>query len=214
MAEETESLTENTVPEIIVAPHERRSMGMMALSIIMGVLIADQMLKYWVKTNMFLGEEIFIVGKYFRFHFLENNGIAFGLQLGGMWGKIVLTLFRLALAGFILYLLNSFIKKGAKRGFIGAMALIFAGACGNIIDSVFYGVAFENINAYQGSWFQGRVVDMLYFPLVQTTFPTWMPNVGGQPFEFFAPVFNLADSAISTGVMIIAFFHRKGLQTS
>ncbi len=171
------------------------------------VLIADQSLKYWIKTNFVLGGEKHIAS-WFILHFTENNGMAFGIEFAGIYGKLILTLFRiLAVGGIIYYIVNQY-KSGAHKGFLICLSLILAGALGNIIDSVFYGVLFEN-NQYDGGWFHGRVVDMLYFPIVETHYPDWSPIYAGQEFIFFRPVFNLADAAISAGVIAIFIFQGK-----
>ncbi len=173
------------------------------LLLIFLVLLADQVSKTWIKTNMYLGQEYKILGDWFIIHFTENNGMAFGLEFGGEFGKLALSLFRILAVGGIGYGLHYMIKHKYHRGFILNVALIFAGALGNIIDSVFYGVIYK----YE-TLFHGRVVDMLYFPIIQGTFPTWFPVWGGEPFEFFRPVFNLADAAISVGVITILIFQK------
>ena len=173
------------------------------LLLIFLVLLADQVSKTWIKTNMYLGQEYKILGDWFIIHFTENNGMAFGLEFGGEFGKLALSLFRILAVGGIGYGLHYMIKHKYHRGFILNVALIFAGALGNIIDSVFYGVIYK----YE-TLFHGRVVDMLYFPIIQGTFPTWLPIWGGEPFEFFRPVFNLADAAISVGVITILIFQK------
>jgi len=173
------------------------------LLLIFLVLLADQASKTWIKTNMYLGQEFKILGDWFIIHFTENNGMAFGLEFGGEFGKLALSLFRIIAVGGIGYGLFYMIKRHYHRGLILNVALIFAGALGNIIDSVFYGVIYK----YE-SLFHGRVVDMLYFPIVKGTFPTWFPVWGGEAFEFFRPVFNLADAAISVGVITILIFQK------
>jgi signal peptidase II len=167
------------------------------------VLIADQLSKTWIKTNMYLGQEYKILGDWFIIHFTENNGMAFGLEFGGEFGKLALSLFRVFAVAGIGYSLHYLIKNKYHRGLILNVALIFAGAMGNIIDSLFYGIIYE----YE-SLFHGRVVDMLYFPLINGTFPSWVPIWGNEPFEFFRPVFNLADAAISIGVIFILVFQK------
>ncbi|WP_443937731.1 lipoprotein signal peptidase [Pedobacter sp. MW01-1-1] len=174
------------------------------LIIILLVLLADQALKTWVKLNMYMGQEFHILGKWFIIHFTENNGMAFGMEFGGEFGKLALSLFRIAAVGGIGYGLHYLIKHKHHRGLILNVALIFAGALGNIIDSVFYGVLYK----YE-SLFHGRVVDMLYFPLVSGHFPSWFPIWGGEEFVFFRPVFNLADAAISLGVILILIFQKN-----
>jgi signal peptidase II len=181
---------------------------------------------------MVLGEDKHIFGNWFILHFTENPGMAFGIKWGGEFGKILLTSFRIIAIGFIGYFILRMIKKNAPTGFVMALSLIFVGALGNIIDSVFYGLLFDHgttYNAEIGRWsyyidqaslnfegyaplFKGCVVDMLYFPIIQTTWPDWLPLIGGNSFEFFKPVFNIADSAITTGVFIILLFYRSFLK--
>lgn len=174
------------------------------LLLIFLILLADQASKTWVKTHMFLGQEFKIIGEWFIIHFTENNGMAFGLEFGGEFGKLALSLFRVAAVAGIGYGLHYLIKRKYHRGLILNVALIFAGAVGNIIDSVFYGIIYK----YE-SLFHGRVVDMLYFPIFKGTFPSWFPIWGNEPFEFFRPVFNLADAAISIGVISILIFQKR-----
>ena len=173
------------------------------LLLIFFVLLADQFLKIWIKTNMYLGQEFKIFGDWFIIHFTENNGMAFGLEFGGEFGKLALSLFRIFAVAGIGYGLHYMVKHKYHRGLILNVALVFAGALGNIIDSVFYGIVFK----YE-TLFHGRVVDMLYFPIVKGIFPTWLPIWGGEQFEFFRPVFNLADAAISVGVVMILIFQK------
>jgi signal peptidase II len=173
------------------------------LLLIFLVLLADQVLKIWIKTNMYLGQEFKIFGDWFIIHFTENNGMAFGLEFGGEFGKLSLSLFRIFAVAGIGYALHYMIKNKYHRGLILNVALVFSGALGNIIDSVFYGVIFK----YE-TLFHGRVVDMLYFPIVKGVYPTWLPIWGGEQFEFFRPVFNLADTAISVGVVMILIFQK------
>lgn len=174
------------------------------LIIIFLVLLADQLIKTWIKTNMYLGQEFNIIGKWFIIHFTENNGMAFGMEFGGEFGKLALSLFRIAAVGGIGYGLHYLIKHKYHRGLILNVALIFSGALGNIIDSVFYG----KIYGYE-TWFHGRVVDMFYFPIAEGHFPSWIPIWGGDEFIFFRPVFNLADAAISVGVILILIFQKN-----
>lgn len=174
------------------------------LILIFLVLLADQALKTWIKTHMYLGQEFNIIGKWFIIHFTENNGMAFGMEFGGEFGKLALSLFRIAAVAGIGYGLHYLIKQKYHRGLILNVALIFSGALGNIIDSVFYG----KIYGYE-SWFHGRVVDMIYFPIAQGHFPSWLPIWGGEEFVFFRPVFNLADAAISVGVILILIFQKN-----
>ena len=173
------------------------------LLLIFLVLLADQALKVWIKTNMFIGQEFKIFGDWFIIHFTENNGMAFGLEFGGEFGKLALSLFRVIAVAGIGYGLHYLILRKYHRGLILNVALIFSGALGNIIDSVFYGVIYK----YE-TLFHGRVVDMLYFPIVNSHFPTWFPIWGGEELVFFRPVFNIADTAISIGVIAIMIFQK------
>lgn len=177
--------------------------------LILVVLIADQYFKYWVKINMTENPVIPILGDWFKLNFTENNGMAFGLEIPGDYGKLFLTSFRIIFVFLGLYYLVMQSKKEASKGFLVCVSLIIAGALGNIIDSVFYGVWFDDINFYDGGYFHGRVVDMLHFPLVHGTYPSWFPGIGGDSFTFFSPVFNIADTAISTGVISIFVFQKR-----
>lgn len=194
-----------------------------AYLIIILILIVDQISKVYIKTSFVLGEEIDVFS-WFKIHFVENKGMAWGAQIPGEYGKLFLTLFRIvAIVGIGWWLKDSVKKKGAKI-LIVAISLIFAGAFGNIIDSVFYGVLFDTSTAQvahflpeaggYGTFFHGHVVDMLYFPMFQGEFPEWLPFVGGDYFTFFDPVFNIADTAISTGVGMLLVFHKKTFPSS
>jgi signal peptidase II len=174
------------------------------LLIIFLVLLADQALKTWIKTNMYIGQEFKIIGNWFIIHFTENNGMAFGMEFGGEFGKLALSLFRIAAVGGIGYGLYHLIRHKYHRGLILNVALIFAGALGNILDSVFYGLIYK----YAGI-FHGRVVDMFYFPILEGIFPAWVPIWGGEDYVFFRPVFNVADAAISVGVIIILVYQKR-----
>lgn len=167
------------------------------------IVLADQIIKTWVRSHMYLGEEIHLLGNRGMLHYTENNGMAFGMEFGGTVGKLALTLFRIGAVIAIGYGLVYLIKHKHNRGLIMNVALIFAGAMGNIIDSTFYGVIY-----HYASLFHGRVVDMFYFPLIQGHYPQWFPLWGGQDFIFFRPVFNLADSAISVGVILILLYQK------
>lgn len=194
-----------------------------SLIIIILILVVDQISKIYVKTNFVLGEST-AVFDWFKILFIENEGAAWGTKLSDLLpisesaGKLVLTIFRLFAIFGIGYWLWDIIKKESPKTLILAVSLIFAGALGNIIDSVFYGMIFDNSSNQvatlfssepYGNLFYGKVVDMLYFPLVDTTWPEWVPSVGGKSFRFFEPVFNIADTAISTGVGILIVFNKK-----
>ncbi|MCF6169606.1 MAG: lipoprotein signal peptidase [Bacteroidales bacterium] len=200
-----------------------------AFLIIFLVLVLDQALKIWIKLNMTLGEEIPVLGNWFNLYFTENYGMAFGMQFGGEWGKLSLSIFRILAVfaiGIYLFLLT---RKKVSFGLVLSISLIFAGAVGNIIDSAFYGILFTQSSyhtvaevATQGegyaSFLHGRVVDMLYFPLIEiqrSEMPGWLPDFifsGDQRFIFFRPIFNIADSAITVGVFWLLLFERKHLK--
>lgn len=184
------------------------------------ILLADQLLKFWIKLNMTLGQEFPILGKWAIIHFTENNGMAFGMEFGGEAGKLALTLFRIVAVSVIGYGVVHLIKHKYHRGLILNVALIFAGALGNIIDSTFYGLLFSESTYFDlakflpesggyAGLFHGKVVDMFYFPLIQGVFPSWVPLWGGDEFIFFRPVFNIADAAISIGVISILIFQKR-----
>lgn len=186
------------------------------------IVLADQALKIYIKTHYHVGESHAIFGEWFRLYFIENEGMAYGWKFGGEWGKMLLTLFRMAAVIFGVFYIKQIIEKKYHRGFIICVAFIFAGALGNLIDSMFYGMIFENsslqtfnvakifpAHGYAG-FLHGNVVDMLYFPIIRNaTFPVWIPIWGGQDFEFFRPIFNLADAAISTGIITILLFQKR-----
>jgi signal peptidase II len=167
------------------------------------IILADQIIKTWVRGHMFMGEEIRFLGSHGMLHYTENNGMAFGMEWGGDAGKLALTLFRIFAVCGIVYCLIYLIKHKYHRGLIMNVALILAGAVGNIIDSTFYGIMYN-----YAPLFHGRVVDMFYFPLLRGTYPAWFPLWANEPFEFFRPVFNLADSAICVGVIMILIFQK------
>jgi len=195
------------------------SLKQKAIGLIILILAIDQMVKIWVKTHMMLGDEIHLIGNRALIHFTENNGMAFGLEFGGEFGKIVLSLFRIIAVAIIGIYLSRLIRKQAPTGVVLGIALILAGAAGNIFDSMFYGLIFNNSygqiatlfppDGGYASFLHGRVVDMFYFPLIQTIWPSWVPFLGGSEFIFFRPVFNTADASITTGVLYIIIFQYK-----
>ena len=187
------------------------------LLLIIGILLFDQLVKFWVKTHMYLGEEIRFAD-WAIIHFTENNGMAFGMEFGGEYGKIFLTSFRILFVVAIFFYLKKLITEKANNLYIYCIAMVIAGAAGNIIDSVFYGKIF-NGSEFQiasfmpdqgyASWLHGRVVDMLYFPILSGHFPVWVPLWGGDEFVFFRPVFNIADASISISVMLMILFQKR-----
>jgi len=189
------------------------------LLIVFLVLLIDQLIKIYIKTHFFLGEEVHVAGNWFILHFTENNGMAYGMEFGGRFGKIFLSTFRIVAVGGIGYYLYSLTKKKEDKLFIVCIALIFAGALGNIIDSAFYGVLFSDSDydvaqflpetGGYASFLHGKVVDMFYFPIMQGHFPSWFPFWGTEDFIFFRPVFNFADASISCGVAIIILFQKR-----
>jgi signal peptidase II len=191
-----------------------------AFLIVFLIILADQALKFYIKLNYAYGEETKVIGNWFRLHFVENEGMAWGWSFGGSFGKIALTLFRLAAVIFGVFYIRKIIRRKEHKGFIICAALIFAGALGNLIDSMFYGMIFENSTGFSvaklfppgggyGTFLHGRVVDMLYFKIAEGDFPKWFPIWGGERFEFFRPVFNIADASISVGVISILIFQKK-----
>lgn len=188
--------------------------------LILIILVVDQVSKFWVKMNMTIGQDFKVLGDKFLIHFIENPGMAYGMEFGGEYGKLFLSVFRIIAVMGIGYGLHYMVKNKYNRGFILNVALIFAGALGNIIDSAFYGMIFSESTPFSkavlfpegggyASFLHGKVVDMLYFPLINGTFPTWFPIWGGEEFLFFRPVFNIADSAISVGVFLILIFQKR-----
>lgn len=181
------------------------------------IVVFDQIVKIWVKTHFYLGED-FEVTSWFHIKFIENNGMAFGMEI---ISKILLTLGRIAAVIVFIWALKKILSLRSLRvGFLVAVALIIAGAAGNVIDCVFYGEIFNNppppevatlfpVGGGYGTWFEGRVVDMLYFPLFSFTWPEWMPGIGGSTFEFFQYIFNIADASITIGVLLMIIFYSK-----
>ncbi len=190
--------------------------------LILAIIVADQALKFYIKLTYYAGEEHSVMGNWFLLHFVENEGMAWGWKFGGGFGKIALTLFRLVAVIWGTFLLRDFIRKKYHKGFLICAGLIYAGALGNLIDSLFYGLIFEESSfgmrnvarlfpsggGYAG-FLHGKVVDMFYFPIIEGTWPSWVPVWGGEEFLFFRPVFNLADAAISVGVITILIFQNK-----
>ncbi len=193
--------------------------AIISILIIFGVLLLDQILKIWVKTNMTMGEEIHIIGNRIMFHFTENPGMAFGMELGGSWGKLALSIFRIIAICGLSYYLYRIIKSGENLFYIICIALVIAGATGNLIDSAFYGLIFNDSYGQVATMFPagggyesflyGNVVDMFYCPVIDSYYPDWVPFVGGDRLLFFRPVFNVADSAITVSVFIMIVFYRR-----
>jgi signal peptidase II len=197
--------------------------GKKVIALILVILFIDQAIKFYIKLNFFVGEEHSMIGSWARLHFIENEGMAWGMKFGGSFGKIILTLFRLGAVIWGSFLIKGFITKQYHSGFIFCAALIFAGAVGNLIDSMFYGLLFSESLPYTAQvasflpetggyapFLHGKVVDMFYFPMIRDAhFPSWFPIWGGEEFEFFRPVFNFADMAISTGVIALFVFQGK-----
>ena len=192
-----------------------------AIAVIFLILLLDQIIKIWVKTHFALGEEVRIA-EWFRIRFIENPGMAMGIEV---FGKLFLTIFRIVASVAIAYYIYLLIKNKFKFGYILLVSMIFAGAVGNIFDSIFYGVIFSESTpmhvatlfppegGYSG-WLHGEVVDMFYFPLFHFNWPSWMPWIGGSEFEFFRYIFNLADASISVGIVVLLLFFRKTLSLS
>lgn len=186
--------------------------------IVLTTLVLDQALKIWVKTHMYLGQE-YHVFDWFYIHFTENNGMAFGMEFGGDWGKLGLSLFRIVFVVFMASFLLKLIRKNADKVLIVSLSLVLAGAVGNIIDGTLYGILFSESYRQLATFlpeaggyaplFFGKVVDMFYFPIFKGYLPEWIPFWGGDYFVFFRPVFNIADSAISIGVAIMVIFQKK-----
>ena len=200
----------------------RLTPGKQVTLIVFVLLLIDQAVKIWIKTHMTIGESIPVFGDWFQIYFIENNGMAFGMQFGGAIGKFFLTALRLVLIGVIIYYVKKLIESGSSRAFLTGVALILVGAIGNVIDSMLYGIVFSESNFTQvaslfpegggyAPFMFGKVVDMLDFPIIDTTLPQWFPFKGGEQFIFFRPIFNIADSCITIGVFYLLLFKRKEL---
>ena len=190
--------------------------GWLAAVIVLVILMIDQVIKIWVKTHMTLHEQIEILS-WFKIVFIENNGMAYGMEIGS---KLVLSLFRVVAIGVLGYYIFLQARKHARWGYIVCLSMVLAGAAGNIVDSALYGLVFNASSEYYTSYFvpfgtgyapflMGKVVDMFYFPLITTAWPEWVPMMGGQQFVFFSPIFNFADSSISVAVVLLLLFYRK-----
>lgn len=188
---------------------EKKQQYRLVFGLMAAILVVDQIVKIWVKTHMYLGQETPLIGDWCLLHFVENEGFAFGTTFGGAGGKIVLTLFRLVASGAILWYLLRSLKKGMRTSFAVCVTLVLVGAVGNLVDSCFYGLLFNESNIHVATLFppeegyapllRGRVVDMFYFPLFEFDWPAWMPFIGGKHFLFFDAIFNVADASITIG---------------
>jgi len=190
--------------------------GWLAAFLVVAILVIDQVIKIWVKTHMTLHEQIEIFS-WFKIVFIENNGMAYGMEIGS---KLVLSLFRVVAVSVLGYYIVQQVRKQARYGYIVCLSMVMAGAAGNIFDSMFYGLIFNASSEFYTSYFvpfgtgyapflMGKVVDMFYFPLIVTTWPGWVPMFGGQPYVFFSPIFNFADASISVSVVLVLLFYRK-----
>ncbi len=197
---------------------DKKKQAWLVIIFVAAIIVVDQIVKILVKTNMQIGEDIPLIGEWCRLHFIENEGFAFGTKFGGVVGKYILTSIRLVASGLIIWYIGRMIKRGTRTSLIMAFAIVLAGAIGNLIDSLFYGLIFNAPNYEiatlfppEGGYaplFLGRVVDMFYFPLFEFDWPMWVPLVGGEHFEFFSAIFNVADSAVTIGVvwLLVEYF--------
>lgn len=202
--------------------------GILIISIIVSILLIDQILKIYIKTHLGYGEGFKILGfNWARIYFIENEGMAYGMKIGGQYGKLILSLFRIIMVAILGVFIYKWLKNGEKTSLLISFALIMAGAMGNIIDSAFYGLFFSSTPEFHGEvarivpfgegyagFLHGKVVDMFYFPMINTILPDWVPFMGGERFVFFQPVFNVADSSITTGVVSLLLFNRKFFSNS
>lgn len=200
---------------------QKRKKTLLVILLVIALLIADQVVKICVKTHMTLDEAIPVFGQWFYIRFIENRGAAYGMELGGDYGKLLLSLFRIAAVVAIGWYIHRLIKRAAPTGVIIGCALVLAGALGNILDSAFYGLIFSDSTFTEAAHFvpwgtgyasflHGSVVDMLYFPIIEIDrMPDWMPLVGGEPYTFFSPIFNIADSYVTCGIIYLILFQRK-----
>ncbi len=199
------------------------SKGKIVILVTLLVLTIDQALKIWVKTHMMFGEEIHIAGNWFIIHFTENNGMAFGIELLGRFGKYLLSIFRIVAVGLLAYYITRLVRREVPLSYLIAVTAVMAGAAGNIFDCALFGLIFDH-SYYQVAHFvpfgsgystflQGRVVDMLYFPIIRAHWPAWSPFRPTEEFIFFSPIFNFADAAINCGMFWLILFERKTLQT-
>lgn len=200
---------------------QKRKKTLLAILLVILLLAADQVVKLYVKTHMTLDEAIPVFGQWFYIRFIENRGAAYGMELGGEYGKLILSLFRIAAIVAIGWYIGRLIRRGAPTGVIVGVALILAGALGNLFDSAFYGLVFSESTFTEAAHFvpwgtgyasflHGSVVDMLYFPIIEIDrIPDWVPLMGGEPYTFFSPIFNIADAYVTCGILYLILFQRK-----
>ncbi len=200
---------------------ESKKKLLISFSVVFLVLFIDQFVKIWIKTHYYLGESYEVFGQsWFQLHFIENRGMAFGMEFAGNYGKIILSVLRIALIGVIAWYIVTLVRKNAGNFLIITISLVFAGAIGNVIDSAFYGLIFSESTPFDmavlfpdaggyGTFLHGQVVDMFYFPLFTVHLPSWIPFAGGKMFTFFDAIFNVADATITVGVFILLIFQKR-----